>query len=230
MASAPHFEAIGEYCIEVTQLTAALTTVTFNVDMAVVAQFGTVSPAGVHIAGSFQGWDPAATPMVNNGDGTWSYTTQIAPGTQVQYKYLNGNAWGTDEVNITAECGIDGGSGSFNRVLEVGNDEISTPFYCFDFCVTCDLVATNEAVLKSGVKVFPNPVKELLNVRIDLSEAASNLNIRMYNVFGQLVSERYLGQFQTGNIELDVRHLPAGAYMIQVMDGKAQFTQSVIVQ
>ncbi|MCB0570888.1 MAG: T9SS type A sorting domain-containing protein [Phaeodactylibacter sp.] len=205
-------------------------TVTFNVDMAKVAEWGSVSPDGVHIAGSFQGWDPAATLMTDNGDGTWSYTTTMAPGTEVQYKYLNGNAWGTDEVNITADCGVDGGSGSYNRALTVGADDVSTPFYCFDFCVTCDLVATDEEALQAGVKVFPNPVKALLNVSVDLPEAAENLNIRMANAFGQVVYERYFGRLQNDNIEIDVANLPAGAYMIQVSDGKAQYTQSVVVQ
>ncbi|MCB0570889.1 MAG: T9SS type A sorting domain-containing protein [Phaeodactylibacter sp.] len=226
----PDFEQIGEFCVEFTKLNEDLTTVTFNVDMAKVAEWGSVSPDGVHIAGSFQGWDPAATLMTDNGDGTWSYTTQMAPGTEVQYKYLNGNAWGTDEVNITADCGVDGGSGSFNRALTVGMDDISTPFYCFDFCVTCDLVATGEEALKTGVKVFPNPVKGLLNVSVELPEAAENLNIRMVNALGQVVYQQYFGRLQNDNIEINVANMPAGAYMIQVADGKAQFTQSVVVQ
>ena len=48
----------------------AQTTVTLTVDMS----NQTVSPDGVHVAGSFQGWDPGATPMTDNGDGTWSHT------------------------------------------------------------------------------------------------------------------------------------------------------------
>ena len=40
--------------------------VTLNVDMSNV----TVSENGVHVAGSFQGWDPAATPLTDeDGDG-----------------------------------------------------------------------------------------------------------------------------------------------------------------
>ena len=226
----PDFEQVGEYCLEFTQLTELLTTVTFNVDMSKVEQWGTVSPEGVHIAGSFQGWDPAGTPMTDNLDGTWSYTTTVAAGTEIQYKYLNGNAWGTDETGITEDCGINDGSGIFNRLLVVGTDDVSTPFYCFNFCTTCDLVAADEASLQTGVKVFPNPVKDLLNVSIDLPEAAENLNIRMVNTLGQVVYERYFGRLQTDNIEIDVAKIPAGAYMIQVADGKAQFTQSVIVQ
>ena len=46
------------------------TTVTLTVDMS----NQTVSADGVHVAGNFQGWDPGATPMTDNGDGTYSHT------------------------------------------------------------------------------------------------------------------------------------------------------------
>ena len=84
--------------------------------------------------------------------------------------------------------------------------------------------------LQQGVKVFPNPASDLLNVRIDLPEAADNLTVRMVNTFGQVVSERYYGALQTGNIEINVSNIPAGMYLVQVMDGTAQYTQSVIVE
>ncbi|MCB9299741.1 MAG: T9SS type A sorting domain-containing protein [Lewinellaceae bacterium] len=204
--------------------------VTFNVDMAKVAEWGAVSPEGVHLAGSFQGWDPAATPMADNGDGTWSYTTLLAPGTEVQYQFINGNAIGQEEKNVTADCGIENGAGSFNRILVLGDEAVSTPFYCFDFCVTCGLVATDEQALQAGVKVFPNPAKGLLNVDIELQEEAKYLHIRLVNTLGQVVYSRDFGRLKQENIEIDVANLPSGAYLIQVSDGKARYTQSVIVQ
>ena len=99
------------------------------------------------------------------------------------------------------------------------------------FIWTLDLmVGVDENQLQQGVQVFPNPANELLNVRIDLPEAADNLAIRMVNTFGQVVTERYYGAMQTGNIEIDVTNIPAGMYMIQIIDGNARFTQSVIVE
>ncbi len=204
-----------------------LVTVTLNVDMSLVDM---VSPAGVHVAGNFQGWTPDATPLTDNGDGTWSVEVAVTPNQELQYKFLNGDAWGTDEINITEECGVDGGSGSFNRVLEVGEEDIATPFYCFDYCITCQEVSVDDLTLEAGVHIFPNPASSLLNVRVDLPEAAGNLSVRMLNAFGQVVKESYYGSLQTANIEINVSDLPAGAYMIQVMDGKAQFTQAVIVE
>ena len=49
--------------------------VTLNVDMSNV----TVSDDGVHVAGSFQGWDPAATPLTDDdGDGIYTVVVDMS--------------------------------------------------------------------------------------------------------------------------------------------------------
>ncbi len=98
--------------------------VTFNVDMS----FETVSDAGVHIAGGFQGWDPAATELFDvDGDGVYSITLQQTSGETVEYKYINGDAWGQDETAF-------GG----NRSLTVGDDDMVLPNYCFNSLEPCE--------------------------------------------------------------------------------------------
>ncbi len=222
----PDSEAEGGFCVEFTQQNLGLVTVTLNVDMSEVDM---VSPEGVHVAGNFQGWDPAATPMDDNGDGTWSVSFPVDPNQTLEYKFLNGDEFGTDEMNITEDCGVDGGAGSFNRVLEVGDENISTPFYCFDYCVTCDLLdAVDDVALQSGVAVFPNPARSRLNVRLNLPEPAVNLSVRLLNAFGQAVVERQYGALKNADIEISLAGLPAGVYLLQVRDGEAQFTQPVV--
>ena len=65
------------------------TMVTLTVDMTNEM----VSADGVHVAGNFQGWDPGATPMTDNMDGTWSYSFSSDTAATYQYKFINGNAW-----------------------------------------------------------------------------------------------------------------------------------------
>ena len=49
--------------------------VTLNVDM----ENATVSGDGVHVAGSFQGWDPAATALPDDdGDGIYSVSLDMS--------------------------------------------------------------------------------------------------------------------------------------------------------
>ncbi len=220
----PDFPADGEYCIEVTSLTEATVTVTFQVDASILVANGELSEDGMYLAGAFNNF--TGEPMTEGADNIWTLELALNPGETYNYKFQNGpGGW---EPNLpTDECGF----GDFgDRQVTAGDMDMTLDVVCFGFCVTCNEVSVDDTQLKAGVQVFPNPVKDLLNVRVDLGETADNLTVRMLNPFGQVVTERYRGTFQTGNIEIDVSNIPAGAYMIQVMDGKAQFTQSVIVQ
>ncbi len=54
------------------------------------------------IAGDFQGWDPAATPMTRVDDRTWSITLPFTEGDAPQYKYTRGS-W--EAVEKDDACG-----------------------------------------------------------------------------------------------------------------------------
>lgn len=219
----PDFPADGQFCLEVTQETQVQVTVTFQVDAFLLNQAGTMSPEGMFLAGSWDGFASNTAMDDTDGDGIWVAELALDPNTAYQYKFKNGpDGW----ESIVGDCTV-GGFG--DRQVDVGGDDLTLDVVCFGYCVAC-VDNVDETTLANSVRVFPNPARELLNVRVDLPEAADNLTIRMINAFGQVVSTRYLGALQTGNIEIDVTNMPAGAYMIQVMDGKAQFTQSVIVE
>lgn len=98
--------------------------VTFQVDMT----YRTVSPNGVHIAGNFQSWNPSATLMSNIGGNIYAVTIDIAAGTAIQYKFLNGNAWGADEI-IYGSC-----TTSTNRTFTVPSSAVTIPVVCFASC------------------------------------------------------------------------------------------------
>ena len=127
------------------------TIVTLTVDMSNEI----ISPDGVHVAGSFQGWDPAATPMTDNGDGTWSYTFTSDTVAIYQYKFINGNAWGSDE-SIPDACSL-GGNRQVAVDGQLGQVESTV---CFGRCGACDSTTvlfrvdmSNESVSPFGVHV-----------------------------------------------------------------------------
>ena len=105
------------------------TSVTFEVDMSLQS----VSEFGLHVAGSFQGWDPSGTELVDDDqDGIYSVTLDIEPATY-QYKFVNGNAWGMDE-SVPSECSV-----SNNREIAVGT-EAMTVTACYAQCASaCQL-------------------------------------------------------------------------------------------
>ena len=86
----------------------------------------TVSPDGVHVAGSMQGWDPATTELLDgDGDGIYEVTLALQP-QGYQYKFVNGNAWGSEE-GIPSSCNVGG-----NREVTFAGD--TTVTFCFGSC------------------------------------------------------------------------------------------------
>ncbi len=104
-------------------------TVTFRVDMT----GETVSPNGVHIAGAFQGWNPGTTQLSNIGGNVYARTVLVDPNQVSDYKFLNGNNWGTDE-SVAGVCSP-GNNG--NRNFAMGTSSKTLPVVCFRQCLGC---------------------------------------------------------------------------------------------
>ncbi|MGH2358099.1 MAG: carbohydrate-binding module family 20 domain-containing protein, partial [Candidatus Limnocylindria bacterium] len=86
------------------------------------------TPAGdtIHLAGDFQGWDPAATPMTRVDEVTWTITVPFNEGAAVQYKYTRGS-W--EAVEKDDGCG------------EIPNRELAVVFGADGSLVATDRVA-----------------------------------------------------------------------------------------
>ena len=100
--------------------------VNFKVDM----QYQLVSENGIHIAGTMQGWDPSSTPLTDaNGDDIWEVTLTLAENTIYEYKFINGNSWGSDEA-VFGNCS----AGNGNRQISTTIENMSLPAYVFNSC------------------------------------------------------------------------------------------------
>ena len=106
----------------------ATSIVTFQVNM----QYQTVNN-GVRIAGNFQGWNPGATLLTRSMSDTnvWMYNDTFNVGDTLQYKYVNGNAWGQDE-SVPAACAVGG-----NRFYVVAAGNPTLPLVCYASCTNC---------------------------------------------------------------------------------------------
>jgi hypothetical protein len=105
--------------------------VTFQVNMS----GQTISTSGVHIAGSFQGFNPSSTMMMlSSTPGVYTYTTNIPDGVTIEYKYINGNTFATVE-QVPAVCGVTDGFGGYNRAATITSDT-TLPAYYFGTCAT----------------------------------------------------------------------------------------------
>ena len=68
----------------------------------------------VYLAGDFNDWDPAATPMKRRKDGTWAATVRLARPRSYAYRFgVYGSPWLSDEH---ADSQAPAGYGSSNSV------------------------------------------------------------------------------------------------------------------
>ena len=121
--------------------------VTFTVDMSVVSS---VDEQGVHIAGTFQGWDAESTMLSDNGDGTWSTTLEVAPGPH-EFKFINGAGWNGGEENMNGtSCNASGNRGA---EFDADNDTYTA---CFNIC--------------PGESCLPDPEPANLTFQVDAND------------------------------------------------------------
>lgn len=131
----------------------AQVTVTLSVDM----QNETVSPSGVHVAGNFQGWNPSATAMTDdNMDGVYEYAFTTDSVATYEFKFVNGNAWGSEE-GVPAACGSDPDGNRFIEVDPAAGDAAYQT--CYNACETCDVITVTFRVdMSQEAAISPNGV------------------------------------------------------------------------
>lgn len=128
--------------------------VTIKVDMS----SATVSADGVHIAGSLNAWDTSSTQLTQvENSSIYEVTLQLNEG-WYEYKFLNGNAWGTEE-----QAGYPCAPSNGNRFLYVNNSgtDVSLVAVPFNGCnaentsleVTLNVDMSSETVSENGVKI-----------------------------------------------------------------------------
>ncbi|HNO78151.1 MAG TPA: glycogen-binding domain-containing protein [Phycisphaerae bacterium] len=75
----------------------------------------------VFVAGTFNDWDPKATPMKQSGDGKWIARIDLASGRH-EFKFIVDGEWccapGCEGDHVCAHC-VPNDCGTMNRVLEV---------------------------------------------------------------------------------------------------------------
>ena len=130
---------------------------TFNVDMS----NETISPNGVHVAGNFQSaagcgtdWNPGTCSLTDpDNDQVYSATVNIPAGTY-EYKFINGNQWGEDEIP-PAECTV---GATHNRQVTVMSNMNILPVL-FNSCnpaVVFSVDMAGQIISAEGVHVMGN--------------------------------------------------------------------------
>ncbi len=126
--------------------------VRFYVDM----QNETVSSNGVHVAGSFQSWNPANTIMYTFADPTaisvYEIIAYVDSLSTYEYKFYNGNTLINTET-VPGTCATNS-----NRSFTSVNDTLMNTV-CFSGCAACVTTTISEETT-SSFKFYPNPTDD----------------------------------------------------------------------
>jgi len=88
-----------------------------------------ISSDGVHVTGTFNGWDPGSLKMDDpDGDGIYTISIPAVSGGIYEYKFLNGNKWGTEEL-VFGTCEF-----RSNRIASVADASLTMPVVKFNYC------------------------------------------------------------------------------------------------
>lgn len=196
--------------------------VTFQVDMTNES----VSSNGVHVAGAFQGWDPAATALSDDdGDGVWSVTLTVDFPGEYLYKYVNGNAWASDgganegfgSESGLADCGEDDGFDGHNRSVTIPNEATYVdPAYIYNSCEISSIISSTEDLEDFGaIKVSPNPFTDYTTITF------GNPNNELHDLMISDITGRLVANYSNirgTQVEVNRGELLNGIYFATLQD------------
>lgn len=195
--------------------------VTLQVNMAWEVANNAISANGIHVAGDFQGWDPAATAMTDaNNDGIYEVTINVPANSSIQYKFINGNAWGADEA-VPAACSV---AGTANRGATFTYGDSTMAPVCYGKCTDC-MASLDENL--QNVSLFPNPTRGQFNLaRMD---AASEVEVSVLDLQGKVLT---VATWNAGaaSLGIDLSNFANGVYMVRLTSEEGSRTLRVSVQ
>ena len=106
-----------------------------------------------------------------------------------------------------------------NGINEIDNDNVSI--------YTCQpaLSTSLEELATATYKIFPNPTTEAVNVQ--LNHSPKELTIEMVDIQGKIVAQHFSENANTAT--MDITHLPAGTYSLQIKTDKQFANEKIIV-
>lgn len=188
----------------------------FLVDM----QKQTVDAKGVHVAGSFQSWDTKNNILYHFDSAqvnVYEVITYVTSGTY-QYRYYNGNTSGNAET-VPGTC-----SANNSRSITLTADTV-LPAVCFSSCTSCSAVGLKEYQRINGLKVYPNPTADLIN--LSFVTKSGNKKIIVTDVQGKIV--RSYPAVNGDLFEFRKENLSGGTYFIHVQYSDNSFSNEKLI-
>jgi hypothetical protein len=152
-----------------------------------------------------------------DNDGIYEVTVSVPANSSIQYKFINGNAWGTDEA-VPAACQI---AGSANRGATFAYGDSTLAPVCYGKCTDC--MASLDETLQN-VSLFPNPTRGQFNLaRMD---AASEVEVSVLDLQGKVLT---VATWNAGaeSLGIDLSSFANGVYMVRLTSEEGSRTLRV---
>lgn len=96
------------------------------------------------------------------------------------------------------------------------------------FVVKPNITGVTELSLNNTtVKVFPNPAREILNIKIDVVDNAQPFQMKVYDVMGKIIFTSTLTQMQSS---LNTSPWAKGLYTIELMQNQSSIHKKIIIE
>jgi hypothetical protein len=192
----------------------AFADVTFSVNMS----NQTISPLGVFLAGSFNGFSATTDSMIAVGNGVYEITLSLDTTLSVQYKFVNGSSYENGNVS----CGVPDGINGYNRVYNVMGTNSVIPTVCFNECANCVPVGLINN-LAEGVEIYPNPASDVMFVNLISFEQQTQ-----YQIVDQIGATIAIGTMLSNNESIDLSTFEDGVYFIKIANSKQTLVKRFI--
>jgi hypothetical protein len=181
----------------------------------------TISANGVHVAGDFQGTNPATSRMYSFGNGIYEYMAWLTPGAMVHYKYYNGNTAANTET-VPTGCAMGG-----NRMIASVNYAQILPTVCFSSCINCYPSSTSSVTKDKLLNLSPNPM--MSNTILTFNDGATMHSVSVIDMYGRTVKQ--YNQILTNTIQINKEMMAASCYFLQIINDKNErSTMKLIVE
>ncbi|WP_134339438.1 leucine-rich repeat domain-containing protein [Flavobacterium psychrophilum] len=87
--------------------------------------------------------------------------------------------------------------------------------------ISGSLLSNHSFAIESALKIYPNPVSEILNIA--LQEDIQLEKVNFYNTLGQLIKT-------TNHSEINISSFAKGIYFVEVMTNQGKATKTIIIQ
>jgi hypothetical protein len=202
--------------------------ITVQLSLAVDMSNETVSANGVHVAGSFNGFNPAATPMLDpDGDDIYEVTVSVPENDSVEFRFINGISFaGGEPTADLVSCGVPDGFGGYNRLLLVGAVDLVDSVRCFSRCVGCG-IGLGDLNALVGLKAYPNPTHGELTIESSAGESRS-YSLEIHNIGGSALLSERVELAAGGTHRLDLSRLPKGVYILKATHERSTAVMRIV--